>query len=177
VPPTAEASRPSSTVPSPLLKAAATAPDIAALPTTTSPVRPSVPTEPVQPPRLSVPRDELLALIERYRVAYERKDLDALMGLCSADVRDRRASGQASVKQVYARHFAALDGIRYDLTGLELATAGPEQFVATGRFQIRATRVRTSPRLLDASGSVRWQLRRESGALRITAIDYEQVRL
>ena len=88
-----------------------------------------------------------------------------------------RASGRASVKQVYARHFAALGGIRYDLTGLKVAAAGPEEFIATAQFHIRATRVRTSPRLLDTSGSVRWQLRRESGALRITAIDYEQVRL
>jgi len=136
-----------------------------------------VPAEPVPLPRPSLPREELFALIERYRVAYERKDLNTLMALCSADVRDRRATGRTSVKQLYARHFAALDGIRYDLTGLEVVAAGPEQFVATARFQIRATRIRMSPRLMDATGSVRWQLRRESGTLRITAIDYEQVRL
>ena len=126
-------------------------------------------------PRPSVPRDELLALIERFRVAYEQKDLDTLMNLCSADVRDRRASGRPSVKRLYARNFAALDGIRYDLTRLEVAAAGAEQFVATGRFQIRATRLGPPRRSMDASGSVRWQLRRESGELRITAIDYEHV--
>jgi DnaJ domain/SnoaL-like domain len=177
VPPTAEPSRPPSMVPPLLPESASAVPDIAALPTTAPAAHQSAPAEPVQPPRPSVPRDELLALIERFRVAYERKDLDTLMGLCSADVRDRRTSGRTSVKQVYARHFAALEGIRYDLTGLEVAAAGPEQFVATARFQIRATRVRTSPSLMDTSGSVRWQLRRESGALQITAIDYEQVRL
>jgi hypothetical protein len=175
VAPTAEQSRTSSIVLTP--QAASTAPDIAALPTTAPAAGQPARAEPVQPSRASVPRDELLAVIERYRAAYERKDLDALIGLCSADVRDRRASGRTSVKQLYERHFSALEGIRYDLTGLEVAAAGPEQFVATARFQIRATRVRTSPRQLDASGSVRWQLRRESGALRITAIDYEQVRL
>jgi DnaJ-domain-containing protein 1 len=175
VPPTAEPSRASSIVLPP--QAASTVPDIAALPTTAPAAGQSARAEPVQPSRPSVPRDELLAIIERYRVAYERKDLDTLIGLCSADVRDRRASGRTSVKQLYERHFSALDGIRYDLTGLEVAAAGPEQFVATARFQIRAIRVRTSPRQLDASGSVRWQLRRESGTLRITAIDYEQVRL
>lgn len=135
----------------------------------------SVPVHLVQP-RASVPRDELIALIERFRVAYERKDLDTLMSLCTVDVRDRRASGRTSVKQLYARNFAALDGIRYELTRLEVAAAGAEQFVATGRFQIRATRIGTPPRPLDSSGSVRWQLRRESGDLRITAIDYEHIR-
>jgi hypothetical protein len=176
-PPRAEPSGPSSTVPPPVSPSRSTVPDIAALSATAPAARQSASADPVQPLRPSVPRDELLALIEQYRVAYEQKDLDTLMALCSVDVRDRRTSGRTSVKQLYARHFAALDGIRYDLTGLEVAAAGPEQFVATARFQIRATRVRMSPRLLDATGSVRWQLRRESGALRITAIDYEQVRL
>jgi hypothetical protein len=177
VPPRAEPGEPSSMVPPPAAQSRSTAHDIAALPTTAPGARQSGLAETTQPPRPSVPREELLALIEQYRVAYEQKDLNTLMALCSVDVRDRRTTGRTSVKQLYARHFAALDGIRYDLTGLEIAAAGPEQFVATARFQIRATRVRMSPRLLDATGSVRWQLRRESGALRITAIDYEQVRL
>ena len=60
-----------------------------------------------------------------------------LIGLCSADCpRYRRATGRTERQAAHERHFSALDGIRYDLTGLEVAAAGPEQFVATARFQI-----------------------------------------
>ena len=72
------------------------------------------------PPGPPVARDELLALIERFRAAYERKDLDAVMGLFGAEPRERNVSGRINVQRLYARNFAALDGIRYELSDLEV---------------------------------------------------------
>jgi ketosteroid isomerase-like protein len=120
------------------------------------------------------PRAEILALIESFRTAYERKDLTAVMALFGTEARDRNVTGRQAVEQLYVRNFAALDGIRYDLAQLGVkAPAGSGDLVVEGRFRIRATHLTGKPRPMDVAGPIRWLLRRENGALRIVAIEYE----
>ena len=124
------------------------------------------------PPGPPVARDELLALIERFRTAYERKDLDAVMGLFGAEPRERNASGRINVQRLYARNFAALDGIRYELSDLEVVPGTDGHVVARGRYRIRAVRAGDPTQRVDTQGEIRWHVRRESGGLRISGIDY-----
>jgi len=119
-------------------------------------------------------RAETLALIESFRAAYQRKDLEVVMALFGAEARDRNVAGRQAVEQLYVRNFAALDGIRYDLAQLGVkASAGNGDLVVEGRFRIRATHLTGQRRPMDVAGPIRWLLRREGGALRIVAIEYE----
>jgi hypothetical protein len=115
---------------------------------------------------------DILALLEAFRVAYERKDLRALMGLFGAQPVEGETAGRPAVERLYTRNFAVLDGIRYELTDVEIGPAGDGQFVARGRFRIRAARPGDSTPTFDARGGVRWRVHRESGDLRIAGIDY-----
>jgi ketosteroid isomerase-like protein len=118
-------------------------------------------------------RDESLALIESFRAAYERKDLPTVMALFGANARDRDVAGRDAVEQLYVKNFAALDGIRYELIQLGLKPSSGGDLVIEGRFRIRATLVDGRQRHMDVTGPIRWLLRRESGVLRIAAVEYE----
>jgi hypothetical protein len=123
------------------------------------------------PPR---PAAEPLALIESFRIAYERKDLSGLVGLFSTNVREWQAEGRPAVEQLYARNFAALGEIRYDLSDLEvMPTAANGHVLVRGSYRIRTVHMGPPPRLLDVAGPIRWVLIAESGVLRIVVIDYE----
>ncbi|HEX9843064.1 MAG TPA: DnaJ domain-containing protein, partial [bacterium] len=63
--------------------------------------------------------DEPLVLIEAFRAAYEREDLDTLMRLFASAPRERYAVGWAAVQGLYARNFESLEQIHYELTRLE----------------------------------------------------------
>jgi ketosteroid isomerase-like protein len=117
---------------------------------------------------------DALAVVEGFRGAYERKDLQAVMALVGADVRERTTVGRAAVEQLYARNFAVLDGIRYEVTDLELQhDLGSDELVVRAHFRIRATRLDPAQGRLEVAGPIRWVLRREAGGYRIVAIDYE----
>lgn len=96
------------------------------------------------------------------------------MGLFGSGIREREVAGRAAVHQLYVRNFAVLDNIHYELDHLEV---GPPtavgDFIVKGRFRILAMFVRSPRRPMDVGGAIRWTLRREGGALRISAIDYE----
>jgi ketosteroid isomerase-like protein len=118
--------------------------------------------------------DEPLVLIETFRAAYEREDLGALMRLFTATPRERDVVGRSAVQALYARNFAALDQIHYELNRLEaMAPAANDSQVVHGWFRIRAVRRDDPSRPVDAAGAVRWVLRREANALRIAEIYYE----
>jgi hypothetical protein len=118
--------------------------------------------------------DEPLVLIETFRAAYEREDLGALMRLFAAAPRERDAVGRWAVQALYARNFAALDQIHYELSRLEaMAPAANESQVVHGWFRIRAVRRDDPSRPVDTVGAVRWVLHREASALRIAEIHYE----
>ncbi|HEV8673851.1 MAG TPA: hypothetical protein VGX21_07390 [Methylomirabilota bacterium] len=122
----------------------------------------------------TVPRAEILAVIEDFRGAYERKDLRGMMGLLGSEPRDRNVRGRGALEQLYIRNFAALDQIRYELTQLELhPSTGEADLVVEGRYRVRAIRVASPSQPLDVAGPIRWLLRRELGALRIVGIDYD----
>jgi ketosteroid isomerase-like protein len=117
-------------------------------------------------------RGEPLALIEAFRSAYERRDLDAVMELFGSDPHERDQKGRAAVHRLYARNFAVLDQIRYELTQLEVRpAAGEVALVVQGRFRIQAASLAGPSRPLDVAGRVRWHLRREWSVLRIAGID------
>jgi curved DNA-binding protein CbpA/ketosteroid isomerase-like protein len=118
-----------------------------------------------------------LVVVEAFRGAYERRDLPAVMALLGTDVRERQTAGRAAVERLYAGNFALLAGIHYELSQVEVRPeeSGPEELIVTARFRIRATKVGPPASPLDVAGPVRWVLRREAGALRIVAIDYEMV--
>jgi DnaJ domain len=118
--------------------------------------------------------DEPLVLIETFRAAYEREDLATLMRLFAASPREGDTVGWEAVQALYARNFATLDQIHYELRRLEALTpATNESQVVRGWFRIRAVRRDDPTRLVDASGPVHWVLRREANALRIAEIHYE----
>jgi DnaJ-domain-containing protein 1 len=116
-----------------------------------------------------------LAMVEAFRGAYERRDLHAVMALLGADVRERKTTGRAAVEKLYAANFAVLAGIRYELTQVEARPeeAGPGELIVRARFRIHAVKLGPPASVVDVGGPVRWVLRREAGALRIVAIDYE----
>jgi ketosteroid isomerase-like protein len=122
----------------------------------------------------TVPRAEILAVIEGFRGAYERKDLRGMMGLLGSEPRDRNVRGRGALEQLYTRNFAALDQIRYELTQLELQPSTSEgDLVVEGRYRVRAIRVASPSQPIDVAGPIRWLLRREMGTLRIVGIDYD----
>ncbi|MGH7267507.1 MAG: hypothetical protein ACREMB_22025, partial [Candidatus Rokuibacteriota bacterium] len=117
---------------------------------------------------------EVLGLIEAFRAAYEQRNVDRLMGLFGAAPRDRQVAGRQAVEALYTRNFAALIGIRYELSQLELNGGGAGGgVVVEGRYRIRATRSGFLAERLDLTGPIRWVLGREPGGLRILEIDYE----
>ena len=126
------------------------------------------------PSRVASAEDDPLRLIEAFRTAYEREDLNTLMRLFSAAPREREAVGWEAVQGLYARNFAALDQIHYELTRLESpAPAANNALVVHGWFRIRAVRRESPSRPVEATGPVHWLLRREPKALRIAEIHYE----
>jgi ketosteroid isomerase-like protein len=120
---------------------------------------------------------ETLALIEAFRAAYERKDLAAMMVMFAAEPRDRDVAGRREVQQLYAHNFATLDQIRYELSELEIrAGRGDGEMLVRGQYRIRAVRPRNASQPIDVTGPIRWLLRRESDALRVVAVEYEDAR-
>jgi hypothetical protein len=96
------------------------------------------------------------------------------MGLFGASPREKDAAGRAAVQQLYARNFARLGAVRYELSQLEVAPRQTDGVVhVQGRFRIRATLLGPPWNPLDRAGQVRLTLRREAGALRIVAVDYD----
>jgi hypothetical protein len=96
------------------------------------------------------------------------------MSLFAAAPRERDTVGRSAVQALYARNFATLDQIHYELRRLEVtAPAANESQVVRGWFRIRAVRRDDPSRLVDASGPVHWVLRREANALCIAEIHYE----
>lgn len=135
---------------------------------------PSPPVAAVPPSAQASPAHEPLALIEAFRSAYERGDLRIVMELFGPAPRERQVMGRSTLQELYARNFAGLDNIRYELAQLHVMAAPTEgDVIVQGRFRIRATRVGDLSRPLDVAGPIRWVLRREAGALRIVGIDYE----
>jgi ketosteroid isomerase-like protein len=127
----------------------------------------------VVPARVAPSEDDPLSLVETFRVAYERKDLGAMMRLFVSAPREREAVGRSAVQALYARNFDGLDQIHYELTRLEtMAPASIDSLVVQGWFRIRAIRRDNPSQLVDAAGLVRWVLRREADALRIAEIHY-----
>jgi hypothetical protein len=121
-----------------------------------------------------LPAEHPLALIETFRAAYEGKDLSTMMRLFASVPRERSAVGRSAVQALYARNFAALDQIQYELSHLVLAPpAANGGLVVQGRFRIRAVRRDNPSDLVIAAGAIRWVLRPEADALRIAEIDYE----
>ncbi len=118
-------------------------------------------------------REELLAPVEAFRIAYERKDLRAVMGLFGSEPGERNVTGRRAIEQLYARNFAVLENIHYDLSELDVSRlSAQEEFLVEGRFRIQATYV-GSPRAVDMSGPIRWLVRKEGGFFRIVRTDYE----
>jgi hypothetical protein len=121
-----------------------------------------------------LPAEHPLALIETFRAAYEGKDLSTMMRLFASVPRERSAVGRSAVQALYARNFAALDQIQYELSHLVLAPpAANGGLVVQGWFRIRAVRRDNPSDLVIAAGAIRWVLRPEADALRIAEIDYE----
>jgi hypothetical protein len=115
-----------------------------------------------------------VVLVEAFRSAYEQKDLGAVMWLFSSDPRERNVRGRAAVEALYARNFALLDQIRYELAELSVRPIMEEHgHVVEGRFRIRANRLEHPVRMLDVAGPIRWFVREEAGVLRIAEVDYE----
>jgi len=140
-----------------------------------SPAAPRDSTAAPGPP--GAPHEDPLAMVEAFRGAYERRDLRAVMALLGADVRERKTAGRAAVEKLYAGNFALLGEIRYELSQLEVRPedAAPDELIVRGRFRIHATKLGPPSSVLDVAGPIRWVLRREAGALRIVAIDYEVI--
>lgn len=123
---------------------------------------------------MRLPFDAYGALIESFRFAYERKDLDGLMKLLGPDVREGRTLGRGAVQHLYARNFRALDGIRYEVSQVTAQQSSREgEVVVYGRFRIRAVNLENGSRPLDVSGPIRWVIRREGETLHIVGIDYD----
>lgn len=118
---------------------------------------------------------EIFAVIDRFRQAYERKDLGAVMEFFGSEPRDLEVRGRAAVEKLYAANFSSLREIRYQLTQLQVQQPPADgHVVVEGRFRIRAARKGwLFTQAVDVSGPIRWTLRREAGHLRIVAIDYE----
>jgi DnaJ-domain-containing protein 1 len=124
-------------------------------------------------PASSPAAGDALALIEAFRTAYEGKDLEGLMRLFAGVPRERDAVGRAAVQELYARNFAALDAIQYELGQLTTSPAAGGALIVQGRFRIRAVRRDNPAGAVHATGAIRWVLRPEAQALRIAEIDYE----
>src|SRR5262245_31723104 len=99
------------------------------------------------------------------------------MALLGTDVRERKTTGRTAVEKLYAGNFAVLAGIRYDLSEVEVRPeeAGRDELTVRARYRIQAVKLGPPASVLDVGGPIRWVLRREAGALRIVAIDYEMV--
>lgn len=151
-----------------------------------APERVSSPKHDVVPPRRTIaslpPRAESAkptpeasaALIESFRDAYERKDLDGLVKLLGADVREGHTIGRNAVQHLYARNFRTLDGIRYEVSQVTAQSSTRDgEIIVHGRFRIRAVNLENRSRPLDVSGPIRWVIRREGEVLRIVGIDYD----
>jgi DnaJ domain len=120
--------------------------------------------------------DDPLALIESFRAAYEGKDLGMMMRLFAAVPRERDVVGRSGVQELYARNFAALDRIQYEIGQLAMtAPAANGALIVQGRFRIRAIRRDNPSDLVNVAGTIRWVLRpeAEADALRIAEIHYE----
>jgi hypothetical protein len=120
--------------------------------------------------------DAPLALIESFRAAYEGKDLSTMMRLFASVPRERDVVGRSGVQELYARNFAALDRIQYEIGQLAMtAPAANGALIVQGRFRIRAIRRDKPSDLVNVAGTIRWVLRpeAEADALRIAEIHYE----
>jgi hypothetical protein len=132
---------------------------------------PAAAAEPAPAPVLETPTPaEARALVQAFRLAYEDRDVERLVGLFAPDATENGRSGLDAIAQAYRDAFAHIDDVQY-------ALRDPDVSIRDGRAVVRGPFTISYSQPPAGSGEMHgtaaWQIVRRDGAARIVALDYE----
>jgi hypothetical protein len=163
-------------------------------PTTVRPVAPSRPTptpapaQPTAPPEAAAPASpatgtaaatpgaeapptvgEARAVAERFRSAYESRDVDGLLKLFATDATENGRQGLDAIAADYRQAFESMGAVRYTVPSVEVIPRGARVAVR-GPFVISYLEGAGDER--EVRGEVEWQIERREGRPLIVALKY-----
>ncbi len=125
----------------------------------------------VSSPSTLTPEDAL-RVVEAYRRAYERRDVNGLLALMVPHARAGFAAGQEAIRRFHAENFTGWREIAYELHQLDVGPADGERRTVHGRYRIQAVSATGAAQPVVTNGAIRWLIQREEGLARIVSIDY-----
>jgi ketosteroid isomerase-like protein len=112
---------------------------------------------------------EARELAERFRAAYEARDVDGLMQLFAPDVVENGRQGLDAIAADYRRAFAAMTAVRYRVPDVQVT---PENGRATVRGPFVISFQDTAGSAREVRGEVEWQVARRDGRPQIVGLSY-----
>ena len=117
-------------------------------------------------------RQEIDALLDEYVDAYEKGDVDRLMGTFSPKIREKGTLDYQAIRTLYAKGFAGREQIIYRIKNMQVEIKGDNAIVAA-QYLISARNTNQSPKsVTTVSGRVEWRIQREGDRPKIVAINY-----
>ena len=116
--------------------------------------------------------EDALRVVEAYRRAYERRDVNGLLTLMVPHARAGLAAGQEAIRRFHAENFTGWREIVYELHQLDVGPADGERRTVHGRYRIQAVPATGAAQPVVTNGAIRWLIQREEGLVRIVSIDY-----
>ncbi len=116
-------------------------------------------------------RQEIDALLDEYRDAYEKGDVERLMATLSQQVREKGTLDYQTIRSLYAKGFAGREQIIYRLKNVEVQMIGDHASVSA-QYLISARNADQPHRSITTSGRIEWKVQREGAKPKIMAINY-----
>jgi hypothetical protein len=123
----------------------------------------------VLPPPLIAEEEEVNQFFDQYADFYKKKDIDGLLSLFSSKAVQNHKDGIAEIRRIYTDFFNQSDELRYRMKGnMEIYQNAVE---IKARYEIDQLNKRGKRNIW--TGSIKWVLTREDGALKIISVHYQ----
>lgn len=126
---------------------------------------------PFTPEPKGLERQEIDALLDEYVDAYEKGDLERLVGTLSTKVRERGTLDYQAIRTTYAKGFAGRDQIIYRTKNVQVQIKGDAATVIA-QYLISARNAGQSQKNVTVSGQIEWKIQREGDKPKIVSINY-----
>jgi hypothetical protein len=124
-----------------------------------------------EPPPLLAREEEVEQFFSGYIDRYHRKDIGGFLSFFSSKAVHNQKDGIEGIRNIYTKFFDESQDLRYRLEGMKTEIY-QNRIEVKARFRIDQT-LKKPKKEMVWSGSIRWVLGREDGALRIVSLDYQ----
>ena len=124
-----------------------------------------------EPPPLIAKEEEVEQFFSYYIGRYHRMDVDGLLSCFSSKAVQNQRDGWEGIRNIYTKFFDESRKLQYEVEGMKTEIYQTRVEVKA-RFKIDQT-LKKGKKELVWTGNIRWVLGRESGTLKILALDYQ----